>query len=438
MGKRLFTLVAFLAFFNAKSQTSYFPPVFGNTWDTVSPASLGWCQDQIDTLIDYLGNRNTKAFIILKDGKIALEKYYGTFTQDSAWYWASAGKTLTAFTVGIAQQEGYLSINDTTSHYLTSGWTSCPALKEDLITIKHQLTMTSGLDDGVPDYTCTVDTCLQYLADAGTRWAYHNGPYTLLDDVIQSATGQSLNSYISQNIGSQTGIIGSYFPSGYNNVFFSKARSMARFGLLVLNKGIWNNNAILTDTAYFNQMVNTSQLLNPSYGYLWWLNGKTSFMFPTLQTVFPGSLNPSAPDDMFAAIGKNGQLINIVPSQNLVFIRMGNSPGTGGAVPIAFNDTIWQKLNSIFCNSSGISDAQIDESDLKIYPNPALEMVTMELPKQFFDVQITDLAGRIIFENKDIWQKSEIDIRNFGKGIYLARVIANNKGTYTKKIVILR
>ena len=204
MGKKTLILFAFLSFFSAKSQTAYFPPVIGNTWDNVSPASLGWCQDKLDSLVDYLGSRNTKAFIILKNGKIALEKYYGTFTQDSAWYWASAGKSLTAFTVGIAQQEGHLSIADTTSDHLSSGWTSCPTSKEELITIRHQLTMTSGLDDGVPDYTCTLDTCLQYLSDAGTRWSYHNGPYTLLDDVIESATGQTLNSYFSQKIGSQT------------------------------------------------------------------------------------------------------------------------------------------------------------------------------------------------------------------------------------------
>lgn len=436
MGKKTLILFAFLAFFSARSQTTYFPPLFGNTWDTVSPASLGWCQDKLDSLIDYLGSRNTKAFIILKNGKIALEKYYGTFTQDSSWYWASAGKTLTAFTVGIAQQEGHLSIDDTTSDYLNSGWTSCPTAKEELITIRHQLTMTSGLDDGVPDYTCTLDTCLQYLSDAGTRWSYHNGPYTLLDEVIQSATGQTLNSYVSQKIGSQTGITGAYFPSGYNNVFYSKPRSMARFGLLVLNKGNWNGNQILTDTTYFNQMVNTSQLLNPSYGYLWWLNGKASFMLPTLQNIFPGSLNPSAPDDMFAAVGKSGQLINIVPSQNLVFIRMGNSPGAGGAVPVAFNDTIWQILNTVFCNPSSVSDVSFNESNLKVYPNPAQQMVTVEVPKQFFDLQITDLAGRVIIDNKHIWQKSEIDLQNLMKGIYLVRVITSNKVIQTRKIVL--
>ena len=61
----------------------YFPPVSGSSWDTISPTSLGWCQDKIDSLVDYLGNKNSKAFILLKDGKIVVEHYYGTFTQDS-------------------------------------------------------------------------------------------------------------------------------------------------------------------------------------------------------------------------------------------------------------------------------------------------------------------------------------------------------------------
>jgi hypothetical protein len=61
---------------------------------------------------------------------------------------------------------------------------------------------------------------------------------------------------------------------------------MARFGLLMLNKGNWNGNVILSDTNYYNQMVNSSQTLNPSYGYLWWLNGKASYMLPACSLAF--------------------------------------------------------------------------------------------------------------------------------------------------------
>lgn len=402
----------------AFSQNLYFPPTIGNTWDTISPASLGWCQDKLDTLLNYLGEKNTKAFILLKNGKIVAEKYYGTFTQDSLWYWASAAKTLTGFTVGIAQQEGLLSLNDLSSQYLGTGWTSCSLPKENLITVKNQLSMTSGLDDGVPDNHCTIDTCLQYLADAGTRWAYHNGPYTLLDGVITAATGQALNAYITQKIKTPTGMSGSFYPLGYDNLFVSKPRSMARFGLLLLNKGNWNGNQILTDSNYFQQMTHSSQNLNPSYGYLTWLNGQGAFMAPGSQFVFPSNLSPNAPADMFAALGKNGQFINVVPSQNLVFIRMGNAPD-GLEVPFLFNDTIWQKLNMVLCNPNAIADNVGAETAIQAFPNPFSDKISLKNTKGNEDFELLNVYGVPVFQGKNIEQS---DFSTLSEGVYFLRI----------------
>ena len=67
---------------------------------------------------------------------------------------------------------------------------------------------------------------------------------------------------------------------------------MARFGLLILNEGQWNQNDILEDDVYYNEMISTSQEHNESYGYLWWLNGKNSYMIPQTQYVFDGQLMP--------------------------------------------------------------------------------------------------------------------------------------------------
>ncbi|HSN08896.1 MAG TPA: serine hydrolase, partial [Hanamia sp.] len=330
------------------TDTLYFPPVGSTEWQTTTPSSLGWNTNELDNLYTYLDSEHTKAFIILKGGKLAVEKYFGTFTADSLWYWASAGKTLTAFLTGIAQHDGLINLNDKTSKYLGTGWTSEPLDKENLITIKNQLTMTTGLDDGVADPDCTLPACLVYKADAGTRWAYHTGAYTLLDEVIQNASGLSYNAYFQQKIRDRIGMNGLWIKSlNSNNVFYSNARSMARFGLLMLNKGKWDNTAILSDTNYFNTQVNTSQNLNPSYGYLTWLNGKTSFMVPTLQNVFPGPLIPNAPADMYAALGKNDQKIYVVPSQKLVVIRMGNSAGGFQLSVSDFDNQLWGKLKTI-------------------------------------------------------------------------------------------
>jgi len=77
--------------------------------------------------------------------------------------------------------------------------------------------------------------------------------------------------------------------------------------LLILSKGNWNGNQIMTYSAYFNQKVNISQPLYNAYGYLWWLNGGPPFTVPSLQVVFTGTINPSAPSDMIEALGLNGK-----------------------------------------------------------------------------------------------------------------------------------
>ena len=411
----------FFGFYQAFAQNLYFPPTTGNVWDTTSPSTLGYCQPKIDSLYNFLEQNNSKAFILLKDGKIVLEKYFGTHTATTPWQWASAGKTITAFMTGIAQQEGFLSITDTTSSYLGQGWTNCTPQQEERITIWNQLTMTSGLDDGVPDHYCTLDTCLNYLADPGTRWAYHNGPYTLLDGVIENATGLTLNNYTTQKLKNPTGMTGAFFSVGYNNVFFSTARSMARFGSLILNKGNWNGNQIMTDTAYFNDMVNTSQNLNKSYGYLWWLNGKQSFMVPSLQTVFPAFMCPNAPADMISAIGSGGQFLNVVPSQNLVWLRMGDEPSNSN-VPFLLNDDIWQYVNDLVCSTSSVEEEYF-EPEIQFYPNPANEQLTVSVTGgSLGNVILYDQLGVKIKEINSNESSTTFTISGLADGVYFIKI----------------
>jgi CubicO group peptidase (beta-lactamase class C family) len=134
--------------------------------------------------------------------------------------------------------------------------------------------------------------------------------------------------------------------NGNDNVYWSTPRSMARFGLLILNKGKWETEEVLNDATYFTAMVNTSQDLNLSYGYLWWLNGKPSAMVPQSGIVYPGPLCANGPADMFSAMGKNGQLLSIIPSKGLVVIRMGDN-ANNTLVPIQFQNNLWEKLKAV-------------------------------------------------------------------------------------------
>ncbi len=431
MTKKILLLCILLLSIQCKAQL-YFPPISGNTWDTTSAQTLGWCTHYIDTLYDYLDTHKTKAFIVLKDGNIVLEKYFGTFTQDSIWYWASAGKTITSMLIGIAQQEGKLSIQDTTSMHLGAGWTACTALQENKITIRNQLTMTTGLDDGVPNNHCTLPGCLQYLALTNMRWAYHNAPYTLLDSVIEITTSQSLNNYASQKIKTPTGITGLFIKNNYDNVFYSKARSMARFGLLVLNKGIWNTTPILSDTTYYNQMTNTSQILNKSYGYLWWLNGKQNFMVPGAQLIFAGALLPNAPTDMIMALGKNAQIINVIPSKKMVLIRMGEAPFDNGEVPFTFNDSIWQYMNKILCAPNAVKN-NTPQNTIQLFPNPCNNILYIHSKELIQQYQITDIYGSILAYKTPNSTNEIVELKKYNKGVYIIKITTSTKEVYIQK-----
>lgn len=428
---RFFLLLPFLIPLTLSSQSLYFPPNAPAPWETIEPSSLGYCQDQIDSLYEYLEANNSKAFILLKDGKIVLERYFGSFVQDSIWYWASAGKTMTGFLVGIAQEEGLLSIQDTTSQYLGQGWSSLSPAQEEKITIWHQLSMTTGLDDGVSDPDCTQPNCLTYLADPGTRWAYHNAPYTLLDPVLEAAANQTLNQFLNARVRTPIGMDGGYIKVGFNSVLFSTPRSMARFGLLMLANGQWGQNSILRDTAYLHDMTHPSQGLNQSYGYLTWLNGQSSFRLPSLQVNFPGMINPDAPADLYAALGKNGQVINVVPSQGLVWIRMGNAPNTSaGLVGPVFNNQIWQLINQLDCGLTS-TDRPLDHPIVRVFPNPVEDVLYVEAPTPIESIGVYDYVGKQQATYHPHHQALDIATGALPQGVYRLRIRLQDGRTFT-------
>jgi len=419
--KKLFQVFTFLlglaSIGTAKAQGLYFPSLKEQDfWDTLSANSLNWCTEEIPALYQLLEKEDSKAFILLKDGKIVLEKYIGTFTKDSLWYWASAGKSLTSFLVGKAKEDGFLKLTDTSSKYLGKGWTNCSSDKEGLITIKHQISMTTGLNDNVADNHCIQDTCLQYLSDAGTRWAYHNAPYTLLEKVISNATGTNINVYTQNAIKAKTGMTGFWMNIGDDNVYISKARSMARFGLLMQNNCVWNSDTLLHDFDYVQQMTQSSQAMNPAYGYLWWLNGKQSFMAPGSQIQFPGSFASAAPADLFAAIGKNGQLICVSKSKGLVMVRMGNQLDDR-EVPFLLCNKIWEALNKVMCGVNGIADQTFNPASILVYPNPASTILHIDYNEmQANSVIVTDCLGKEIMKTSTA---SPIDISGLSDGLYV-------------------
>jgi CubicO group peptidase (beta-lactamase class C family) len=419
----------------ALAQPYYFPPVSGAGWDTTEPAELGWCTDSLPGLYAWLDSTNTRGFLVLKDGRIVLERYFGTFTQDSLWYWASAGKGLTAFLVGIAQEEGALAIHDPTAQYLGDGWTSCTDAREDSITIWHQLTMTTGTNELF--FNCTVPACLFCPAAAGTRWAYHNGPYRLLRNVMEAATGQSFNAFTAQRVLEPTGMQGFWLITAQQQLFFSRARDMARFGILIAQQGRWEDTPLLQDTAYWRAMLTPSQELNESYGYLWWLNGQASHRQPASLQLFPGPIAPAAPADLVAALGANGQILDLVPSRGLIVVRMGEE-AREDAVPSAYHNELWVELNNVLCPATTPVTEPFPLPDLRLAPNPVSGDRLQLLGADRGQVQELTLFGPAGSVLRTSAEQPELDVARLPAGVYFVRARLANGATWRSKVVLLR
>ena len=163
-------------------------------------------------------------------------------------------------------------------------------------------------------------------------------------------------------------------------------------------------------------MVHPSQSINKSYGYLWWLNGQASFMLPGLQLVFPGSYCPEAPSDMFAAIGKNGQILCVVPSQNLIVLRMGEAGGLGSDdVPIVLCNQMWLRINRLKCQPVRVKEN--NPLSLNLIPNPAGDLLSIDNINNLYMYKI-NIYNHLGLKMPVSWQGQQLQLSSFQAGIY--------------------
>ena len=321
------------------AQELYFPGTDGD-WETRSPESLGWDLKALDAVLEYVKESNGKSFLILKDGRIVAERYWTPRGAAHTQYIMSSGKSMTAFLVGIAREQGELKLEQPAIDFLGAGWSRASDVQEKAIRIEHMLDMTSGLN-----------ARMAYEGEPGSIWKYNTEVYQQLHPLLERAVGSTMQEFSRKVLFEPMGMRNSQFR--YHS-FVMNARDMGRFGLMILAKGNWNGQPIMKDRTYFDAMLDSSQQLNESYGYLWWLNGKESFRTVGRQRkALPGPLVPDAPKDMICANGKGGQRIYVVPSLGLVVVRLGDNPADGlqavrslgsDGTQSKFDNQLWGKL----------------------------------------------------------------------------------------------
>lgn len=299
--------------------------------------------DALKETFEYAKTQKSSAFLILIDGKIVVEEYWDAAATgnrlSNARYLrmktgqtedgkpiedvASVQKSVVAVLLGIAIQKGKLKIDEPVTKYLGKGWSKATPAQESKITIRHLITMTSGLTN-----------LLKFSKPAGTTWKYNTNAYSQTVKVIEKATQMSRQKLTKEWLTEPLGMSDSKWTQRGGIVtankfgFSSTARDLAKFGWLVANQGNWNGKSIYKQDPYFKAMLLPSQDLNKSYGYLWWLNrGKRS--------------NKAAPSDLVSGLGALGRKLYVSSKQELVIIRLGNQP------ELAFDKKIWQALQKI-------------------------------------------------------------------------------------------
>jgi hypothetical protein len=155
-------------------------------------------------------------------------------------------------------------------------------------------------------------------------------------------------------------------------------------------------------------------------------------MLPGSQFVFPGLLTPDAPADMFSAMGKNGQILNVVPSQNITVIRMGEAPTNEiFFVPNVYNNTIWQYLNGVICEDVSVNDYD-ESSEIEVYPNPTSDIIRINGINSHSHIQLYDAVGKKVLSATG---QNTISLSELSDGMYTL-IIQNKNETLAKKITL--
>ena len=233
----------------SSSATRYFPPLEGDSWGSVSPAELGWESEALTEAIAFAGRSNSSGLVILHRGMMVAEHYWGDGSTHAAGTAPSVQKSLVSLLVGQAQYEGYLRLDDVVANYLGEGW-SRSAGTEAEITIRHLITMTSGLTNGP-----------EQPAKPGTLWRYNTRAYQMVKRVVEVATGLPLEEYTRTRLWDPIGCRDSRWQERPNMPFtawVTSTRDMARLGLFVLAGGRWDGATVFPDGDYLRQATSAS------------------------------------------------------------------------------------------------------------------------------------------------------------------------------------
>ncbi|MEX2153468.1 MAG: serine hydrolase [Gemmatimonadaceae bacterium] len=279
----------------------------------------------------------TAAFVVVHKGRIVAERYANGAHKDMQLESWSMGKSITGTLIGLLIQQGNLRLE---SPAPVPEWHRTPNDPRAKIQVMDLMRMSSGLrfSRGSPEdlpgyhdhdliYTGALDA-FQFVTtrplqfEPNTFGRYRNTDPLTLGMLIRDAVWKRGDEYLTwpqralfDKLGIRRQVLetdpyGNFLLSGYD---YGTARNWARIGMLYLNDGVWNGERLLPEGFVKFVATPAPAWRDSSYGGMVWVNAR-------------GTAN--VPRDAFAFRGAGGQETYVIPSRQIVVVRMGHFPGS--------------------------------------------------------------------------------------------------------------
>ncbi|MDD5656927.1 MAG: serine hydrolase [Elusimicrobia bacterium] len=308
----------------------------GDPEDAVAgPARLGRVLEAAFAEPDPRRQRRTRAVVVVRDGRIAAERYAGGFSAHTPLAGWSMSKSALSALVGALVGEERLSPE---RRELLPQWRDARRgiSLDDLLRMRSGLDFSEVYSDLLSDVTRMLFACGDTAAYAaakplrhapGTHWAYASGTSNIISAVMRRELERRPGAYLDlprralfEPVGMGTAVLepdaaGTFVGSSF---MYASARDWARLGLLYLQDGVWNGRRVLPPGWVAYSLTPTPQSGDKLYAAHWWRR---------LSREFGGGTDAARriPEDAFFAMGHEGQVLSVVPSRRLVAVRLGLS-----------------------------------------------------------------------------------------------------------------
>jgi CubicO group peptidase (beta-lactamase class C family) len=306
----------------------------GEAAPPAAPAALARVLEAAFAEPDPRRARRTRAVVVVKDGRLAAERYAPGFSAATPLNGWSMTKSVLGALIGTLVGEGRLSLTDKA---LLSEWRGDPRAEiavEDLLRMRSGLRFSEVYSDPLSDVTRMLFdgpdaggfAAARPLAHPpGTNWQYASGTTNILSLIARRALGETdYPRWPRRALFDPLGMGSAVFETDASGTFvgssflFATARDWARFGLLHASDGVWDARRVLPEGWVKRVTTPTPQSEDGRYGAHWWLK---------LSEPLGGETDAAKkiPADAFHALGHEGQCLTVIPSRGLVVVRLGLS-----------------------------------------------------------------------------------------------------------------